>query len=124
MGCNFTEPFDHSPPVHHGGTQLPLSEWPDACVWAQLHYERWRQGRDPGNYISTMYLDNLEKEWAGRGICSRCHRDIDSGLDEQMLELESRVHNAEEKLARIRRVILVTPDTALRPELMDILDAK
>lgn len=122
MGCNFAEPFDHSPPVHHGGTQLLIHEWPDECLWAQLQYERWQQGRNLSNYTSTAYLANLENEWARRGICSRCHRDIDRGLDEQVSGLENRAHDAEEKLGRIRRVIAVTPDADLRPKLMGILD--
>lgn len=124
MGCDFTEPFDHSPPVHHGGVQLPLHDWPDECVWAQLQYERWQQGRDGSNYTSTAYLANLESEWARRGICSRCHRDIDRGLDEQISELESRERDAADKLGRIRRLMAITPDADLRPKLMGILDEK
>jgi hypothetical protein len=123
MGCNFTEPFDHSPPVHHGGTQVLLHDWPDECLWAQLQYERWQQGRNPG-YTNTAYVANLENEWAGRAICSRCHRDIDPGLDKQMSELETRAQNAAEKLGRIRQVITVTPDADLRPKLVSILDAQ
>jgi hypothetical protein len=108
--------------VHHGGVQLPLHEWPDACLWAKLQHERWQQDRDPGNYTNTKYLANLQNDWARRAICSRCHRDIDRDLDEQMTELENRAHNAEEKLGRIRRLIAITPDASLRPELMGILD--
>ena len=77
---------------------MPLHEWPDECLWAQLRYERWQQGRNP-DYTSTAYLANLENEWAGRAICSRCHRDIDPGLDKQMSDLETRAQNAGEKLA-------------------------
>jgi hypothetical protein len=121
MGCNFTTPFDHSPPVHHGGAQIQLYELPDECLWAQLQYERWQQSRHH-DYTNTTYLANLEEEWARRGICSRCHRDIDDALDQQMSELEVRAQNAEEKLGRIRRLIMVTPDAALRPEVMSILD--
>ncbi|MGA2830067.1 MAG: hypothetical protein ABSF03_28615 [Streptosporangiaceae bacterium] len=62
MGCNFTEPFDHSPPVHHGGAQVLLHDWPDECLWAQLQYERWQQGRNLDNYTNTAYLANLENE--------------------------------------------------------------
>jgi hypothetical protein len=90
-------------------------------VWAQLQYERWQQDRNP-DYPNTTYLTNLENEWVKRGICSRCHRDVDRKLDQQMSELEARVQNFEEKLGRIRRLIMVTPDTALRPEIMGILD--
>ena len=122
MACNFAEPYYHSAPVHHGGVQLPFHEWPDGCLWAQLQYERWQQDRDPGNYTSTKYLSNLENEWARRAICSRCHRDVDRGLDEQMTDLETRAHTAEEKLGRIRRLLAITPDASLRPELMNILD--
>jgi hypothetical protein len=121
MGCNFTEPFDHSLPVHHGGAQVLLLDWPDECLWAQLQYERWQQGGNP-QYTNTAYLANLEKEWAGRAICSRCHRDIDPGLDEQVAGLETRAQNAGEKLARIRQAITITPDADLRPKLMSILD--
>lgn len=124
MGCDFTEPFDHSPPVHHGGVQLPLQHWPDECVWAQLQYERWQQGRNGSNYTSTAYLANLESEWARRGICSRCHRDIDRGLGEQISELESRERDAADKLGRIRRLMAITPDADLRPKLTGILDEK
>jgi hypothetical protein len=39
-----------------------------------------------------------------------------------MSELESRVHDTEEKLGQIRRIIAVTPDVDLRPKIMGILD--
>jgi predicted PP-loop superfamily ATPase len=64
----------------------------------------------------------LENEWARQGICSRCHRDVDTSLDEQISELEARAQTTGEKLGRIRRLIMITPDTALRPEIMSILD--
>jgi hypothetical protein len=99
-----------------------MHEWPDECVWKQLQYECWQQDRDPSNYTSTLYMANLEKEWARRGICWRCHREIDRGLDEQMSRMETRAHDAEEKLRRIRSLIAVTPDIDLRPMLMSILD--
>jgi hypothetical protein len=121
MGCNFAAPFDHTPPVHHGGAQILLYEWPDECLWAQLQYERWQQGRQH-DYTNTLYLANLEEEWARRAICSRCHRNVDPDLDQQMSALAARAQNAEEKLGRIRRLIAVTPDTTLRPEVMGILD--
>lgn len=95
--------------------------WPDECVWAQLQYERAQADRDR-SYTNTMYLANLQNEWARRAICSRCHRNVDPSLDTQMSELEARAQNAEEKLRRIRRLIIVTPDTALRPEIMNIVD--
>jgi hypothetical protein len=122
MGCAFTEPFDHSRPVNHGGVQLLMQEWPDECLWAQLQYERWQQDRYGSDYTSMAYLANLETEWARRDICSRCRRDIDHDLDEQMSDLESRAHDAAEKLGRIRRLMAVTPDADLRPKLMGILD--
>lgn len=121
MACNFVEPFDHSAPVHHAGLQVPLRDWPDECVWRQLQYERWLKGRGQG-YTNTLYLSNLEDEWARRGVCSRCHREIDRDLDEQVSGLESRSRNAEDKLSRIRRVLSVTSDSELRPNLMSILD--
>jgi len=122
MACNFTAPFDHSAPVHHGGHQLPLREWPDDCVWAQLQYERWQQDRNGSNYTSPLYLENLEKEWGRRAICSRCHREIDQDLGEQILKLETRAGGAEEKLSEIRLLLARTPDSELRPKLIDILD--
>lgn len=121
MSCNFSEPFDHSPPVNHGGTQLRLNEWPDECVWAQLQYERWQQDRN-SSYSGTTYLANLENEWSRRGICSRCHREIDASIDTQISGLEASTQSATDKLGRIRRVMMVTSDTSLRPEIMRILD--
>lgn len=121
MGCSFTPPFDHSPPVNHGGAQILLFQWPNECIWAQLQYERWQQSRDR-NHTDSVYLANLETEWARRGICSHCHRELDPSLDDQVSDLEARTQNAEEKLGRIRRLIMITPDTALRPEIMSILD--
>lgn len=116
MSCN----FDHSPPVNHTGFGIQLHQWPDECVWAQLQYERWQQDRNP-NYTSTDYLANLENEWARRGICSRCHREVDDSLDTQMSALEASAHDATDKLGRIRRLLMSTPDTALRPEIAKIL---
>ncbi|HUC24519.1 MAG TPA: hypothetical protein VMA73_17565 [Streptosporangiaceae bacterium] len=124
MGCDFTAPFDHSAPVHHGGHQLLLREWPDDCVWAQLQYERWQQDRNGSNYTSHLYLENLDKEWGRRAICSRCHREIDQDLGEQMLTLETRAGGAEEKLSEIRPLLARTPDSELRPKLIDILDRR
>jgi hypothetical protein len=121
MSCNFTQPFDHSSPVHHGGAQILLYEWPDECVWAQLQYERWQRDRIP-SYTNTAYLANLENEWSRRNICSRCHREVDSGVDAQISDLEARAQDAIDKLGRLRRVMMSTADTALRPEIMRILD--
>lgn len=66
-----------------------------------MQYERWQHDRR-GDGINALYLGNLEKEWARRGICSRCHRDIDDNLAQQMLELEGRAQNAEDKRACAR----------------------
>jgi hypothetical protein len=123
VGCNFTEPFDHSPPVHHGGTQILLHEWPDECLWAQVQYERWQRDRGP-NYTSDAYLANLEQEWARRNICSRCHRDLDVTLDAQVSELEGRAQDSSDKLGRIRRILAITSDNDLRPAIMQVLDAR
>lgn len=123
MGCNFVAPFDHSAPVYHFGGQVLWYEWPDECVWAQLQYERWQQDRDP-NYTSTLYLANLEQEWARRNICSRCHRKLDESLDAQVSALENRSQDSTDKLGRIRRILAVTSDNQLRPEIMEILDAR
>lgn len=121
MSCDFTKPFYHAPPVNHGGAQIQLHEWPDECLWAQLQYERWQHARN-SSYSGTAYLDNLENEWSRRAICSRCHRDIDASLGTQMSDLEAREHNATDKLGRIRRMMAVTTDASLRPEIMKILD--
>lgn len=91
-------------------------------MWAQLQYERWQQERMSSNYTSPLYLENLEKEWGRRGICSRCHREIDQDLGEQMLKLEARTGGAEERLVEIRLILARTPDSELRPKLIDILD--
>lgn len=122
MGCDFTTPFDHSRPVNHGGRQLLLMDWPDDCVWAQLQYERWQHDRDGANYTNHQYQENLEKEWSRRSICSRCHCEIDRDLHEQMLKLEMRAGGAEEKLTEIRLLLARTPDSELRPKLVDVLD--
>ena len=87
-----------------------------------MQYERWQQDRNGTNYTSPLYLENLEKEWGRRAICSRCHREIDQDLNEQMLKLEKRAGSAEEKLTEIRLLLARTPDTELRPKLIDILD--
>src|SRR5579859_909053 len=117
MFCN----FDHSPPVNHTGFGIQLYEWPDECVWAQLQYERCQQDRNP-SYTSTEYLANLEKECSRLCICSGCHREVDESLDTQMSDLEARAHDAADKLGRIRRLLMSTPDTVLRPEIAKILD--
>ena len=124
MGCNFVKPYYHEAPVHHGGAQLVMHEWPDECVWAQLQYERWQQRTRGDGYTGAAYLVNLEQEWASRGICSRCRRDIDAGLDSQMDELEAREHDIADRLGRIRRLMATTPDNELRPAIMAILDAQ
>jgi hypothetical protein len=120
MACDFTEPYDHSPPVHHAALQVQLRDWPDECVWAQLQYERWADERTEHKYTGE-FLANLEREWERRGICSRCHREVDSRLDRQMAELEARVHDAEDRLGRIRRLVPATSDQELRAKVNDIL---
>src|SRR6266700_222534 len=96
--------FDHSPPVNHAWMRIPMQEWPDECVWAQLQWERWQQGGNP-NYTNTTYLANLEKEWSRRNVCSRCHREVDESLDAQMSALEARAQDVTDKLGRIRRLL-------------------
>lgn len=113
----------HSPPVNHTWMQVPMQEWPDERVWAQLQWER-QQSDGNSNYTSPDYLGNLEKEWGRRGICSRCHRSVDDCLDAQMSDLEARVQDATDKLGRIRRLLMTTSDTALRPEIAKILDER
>jgi hypothetical protein len=97
-----------------------MHEWPDECVWAQLQWERSQHDRNP-NYTSALYLANLEKEWSRRNICSRCHREVDESLDAQMSALEARAQDATDKLGRIRRLLMGTPDAALRPEIAKII---
>ena len=113
--------LDHSPPVNHTGLQIPMYEWPDECVWAQLQWERSQRDRNP-SYTGVEYLENLENEWLRRGVCSRCHRDLDANLDTQVSELESSAHDAADKLGRIRRLLLSTPDAGLRPAIAKIID--
>jgi hypothetical protein len=123
VGCTFTEPFDHSSPVNHAALQVQLHDWPDECIWAQLQYERWAAERTEHKY-TTPFLENLEREWERRGICSRCHREIDTELNQQISELERRTQTGEDKLTRIRRLMAVTPDAELRPKIMQILDER
>lgn len=120
MGCDFTEPYDHTAPVNHAVGRRLLQEWPDECIWAQLQYERWQDERTEHKYTGE-FLGNLEREWERRGICSRCHRDIDRPLNEQVTALEARVHDAEEKLARISRLLPTTSDQQLRVEVSKTL---
>jgi hypothetical protein len=100
---------------------IPMYEWPDECVWAQLQWERWQLDRYPG-YTGTTYLANLEEEWSRRNICSRCHRELDESLDTRISALETRAQDATDKLGRIRRLLMGTPDAALRLEIAKILD--
>lgn len=100
-----------------------MQEWPDECIWAQLQWERQQQDGHP-NYTSLDYLANLEKEWSRRNICSRCLRTVDESLDTQMSELEARVQDATDKLGRIRRLLMTTSDTTLRPEIAKIIDER
>jgi hypothetical protein len=120
MACDFTEPYDHSSPVHHAALQIHLRDWPDECVWAQLQYVRWEDERTEHKYTGD-FLGNLEREWQRRGVCSRCHREIDQPLDQQMTDLQARVHDAEEKLARVRRLLPTTSDPQLRAEVSKVL---
>lgn len=122
MGCNFTEPYDHSFPVYHMVGRGHLQTWPDECVWAQLQSERGLRDQMGNNYGEVVHLANLEAEWGRRGLCSRCRREIGPSLDEQMSELEARVRNAEDKLGRIRQTVATRPDLVLRPEVTKILD--
>ena len=123
MGCNFTEPFDHSPPVHHGGVQLPAARLAGRVRVGTAAIGAVAAGQEPE--LHQYGLPGQPGKGVGQaGICSRCHRDIDRGLDEQMSELETRERDAADKLGRIRRLIAVTPDADLRPKLMSILDEK
>lgn len=100
-----------------------MQEWPDECVWAQLQWERHQHDGNP-NYTSTAYLENLEKEWSRRNVCSRCHRAVDEDLDTRMSALEASERDATDKLGRIKRLLIATPDTALRPELAKIIEER
>lgn len=115
--------LSHSPPVNHTWMRVPMQEWPDECVWAQLQWERQQHDGNP-NYTSSTYLANLEKEWGRRSICSRCHRAVDDSLDTQISGLEARVLDATDKLGRIRRLLMTTSDSALRPEIAKIIDER
>jgi hypothetical protein len=101
---------------------IPMHEWPAECLWAQLQQERSDKERQGSNYTDVTYLDNLERHWSDRGVCSRCLRDIDQGLDEQFSELQARAENAEDKLGRIRKAVMERPDIVMKPEIIRILD--
>lgn len=122
--CNFEPPYAHGqvPMDHRAVSQPPMAEWPDECVWWQLKSERYDAERMGDNYHNQQYLENLEMEWLRRNLCSRCQREIDEPLAEQIAELESRARNAEDKLGRIRKEIAETPDIVLRPHVVKILD--
>jgi hypothetical protein len=98
-----------------------MYEWPDECVWAQLKWERW-QRESNSSYTGTTYLANLENEWTRRGICSRCHRELDEDLHTQISALESHAQDAADKLGRIRRLLMSTPDSDLRPAIAKIIN--
>jgi hypothetical protein len=121
--CSFKPPFQHGiPTVHATGLQISMPEWPAECVWWALKSERHDADRLGDGYYNGQFLQNLEKEWERRGLCSRCLRDIDQPLAEQVAELKARAESAEDKLGRIRRTAMERPDITLRPEVMRILD--
>jgi hypothetical protein len=121
--CNFETPYNHhSVPIDHRAARTPpMPEWPDDCVWWQLKSERYDAERMGHNYSNTTFLENLEMEWLRRRLCSRCQREIDQSLAERFAELESRTHNAEDKLGRIR-VAVQRPDLTSPAEVRRILD--
>jgi hypothetical protein len=120
--CGLRPPFSHAVPMHHAAVQVSLSEWPDECIWWQLKSERYNADRLGDGYSSQQFLANLEAEWAGRQLCSRCYRQIDEPLAAQLAKWEARSADAENKLGRIRRVISEQPDSSLRPAVVKILD--
>lgn len=54
------QPTRHREPVHHPG--MPTQDYPAACLWAQLQWERNRNDGGP------QYLENLEAEWQRRNL--------------------------------------------------------
>jgi hypothetical protein len=107
------QPVIHSKPVHHAG--MPLQDYPSACLWAQLQWERERG--DGG----TQYLVNLETEWTRRDLCSGCLREADHPFMIEVDELRRRAGRAEAKLAGIADAARL-PDAEFRMTVLDILD--
>jgi uncharacterized metal-binding protein YceD (DUF177 family) len=119
--CDLKPPYRHETPMHHAAVQVPLDEWPDECIWWQLKSERYNAERPGDSYSSQRFLANLKAEWESRQLCSRCCREIDQPLTEQFAELKDRVADAENKLSRIRKIMMEQPDITLRPEVAKIL---
>lgn len=111
-------PVTHDEPVHHAGSQLTVSDYPDDCLLAQLQWERKQAGRGIG---SPGYLENLEGEWSRRDLCSRCLRDLDHPFMTEVDKLEHRLLVAQGKLRRISAALGRLGDAELRATLSAIL---
>jgi hypothetical protein len=83
-----------------------------------IAWERQQHDRKP-SYVSTAYLDNLERVVPARYFLPMLP-DARRRPRSQVSDLEARVRDATDKLGRIRRLLISTPDTALRPEIAKI----
>lgn len=109
-----SQPVWHNKPVHHTGPG-PMRDWPAACVWAQLDWERER------NDGGLQFLENLETRWQELNLCSGCMRDLDHPFMLELDSLRKRAENAERKLAGIDQAARL-PDQAFRLAVLDILE--
>jgi hypothetical protein len=107
------QPVRHSEPVHHPG--MLVQDYPAACLWAQLQWERKRNDGGP------QYLENLEAEWQRRDLCSGCLRELDHPFMVEVDELRRRAEHAEAKLVGINDAARL-PDHAFRLAVLDILE--
>jgi hypothetical protein len=107
------KPVYHTKPVHHPNMRLP--DYPAACLWAQLQWERER------NDGGRQYLENLEAEWQRRDLCSECMRGLDHPFMTEVDELRRRAERAEAKLVGINDAARL-PDHAFRLAVLDILE--
>jgi len=105
----------HREPVHHQG--IRVQDYPAACLWAQLQWERQRQDSGP------QYLESLEAEWQRRNLCSGCLRDLDHPFITEVDALRERTQQAEAKLAAIDKATRLT-DQSFRYTVLSILDGE
>ncbi len=99
---------------------IRVSDCTDEQLLSALKWERYQADR-PGAGIGE-FLANLEAEWQRRNLCSRCLRELDQALAEQVREIDERARNAEDKLGRIRKTLAENPDIISRPQVLRILD--
>ena len=107
------EPVRHREPVNH--VAVPMQDYPAACLWAQLQWERKRN--DGGG----QYLENLEAEWQRRNVCSECLRDLDHPFMTEVDGLRERAERAERQIAGINDAARL-PDAAFKLAVLDILE--